>query len=165
MPHGTILLLPGITQLGQAFFATYTGLNEMKAIITILASLLLAGCDPATTDNRGTNTEELAIGERVFQENCQECHGIKASGAVREWQKRLPDGSMPAPPLNGTAHAWHHNDKVLLRTVNEGGIPLGGTMPAFREILSQDEKTAVLTYIKSLWPDDIYAAWRERNAE
>ena len=28
-------------------------------------------------------------------------------------------------------------------------------MPAFTEILSDDEITAVLTYIKSTWPEDI----------
>ena len=137
----------------------------MKAIPIIFASILLVGCDAATTNTRGSNPEELAMGARVFQENCQKCHGIKASGIVPDWQKRLPDGSLPAPPLNGTAHAWHHNDKVLLRTVNDGGIPLGGTMPAFRDRLSQNEKIAVLAYIKSLWPDELYAAWRERNGE
>ncbi len=138
----------------------------MKVITIFITGLLLAGCDALTSnasDNRGSNPEQLAMGDRVFQENCQECHGIKARGSVREWQKRQPDGSLPAPPLNGTAHAWHHNDKVLLRTINQGGIALGGTMPAFNGQLSGDEKLAVLAYIKSLWPDELYQAWRERN--
>lgn len=103
----------------------------MIEIITNLTSLRLAGCDAATTDTHGANPEEQAMGERVFQENCQECHEIKASGVVREWQKRLPDGSMPP----------------------------------YRDTFSQDENIAVLTYIKSLWPDDLYAARREQNGE
>ena len=138
----------------------------MKVITIAMTGLLLAGCDMAANDAsnmRGASPEQLAMGDRVFRENCQECHGVKARGTVREWQKRLPDGSLPAPPLNGTAHAWHHNDKVLLSTINRGGVPLGGTMPAFREILSEEEKLAVLAYVKNLWPDELYAAWRERN--
>ena len=53
--------------------------------------------------------------------------------------------------------------KTLLGTVNRGGIPLGGTMPAFKDALTEDEKKAVLAYIQSLWPKDIYDAWKERN--
>lgn len=103
------------------------------------------------------------MGEQVFRDNCQECHGVDARGVVREWQKRLPDGTLPAPPLNGTAHAWHHNDKVLLYTVNNGGIPLGGTMPPFKDVLSEEEKISVLAYIKNLWPEELYQAWRKNN--
>lgn len=127
---------------------------------------MLAGCDALTketSDARGSSEETLTMGGQVFQDNCQTCHGIKARGAVLDWQKRSADGVLPAPPLNGTAHAWHHSDKALLRTINQGGIPLGGTMPAFKDTLSKDEKLAVLAYIKSLWPDELYEAWRERN--
>ena len=128
--------------------------------------MALAGCDALTketSDVRGSSEETLTMGGQVFQDNCQTCHGIKARGTVRNWQKRSADGVLPAPPLNGTAHAWHHNDKALLRTINQGGIPLGGSMPAFKDQLSKDEKLAVLAYIKSLWPDELYETWRERN--
>lgn len=138
----------------------------MKALIIALTGLILSGCDSEKNNSamdRGFSPEQIALGEKVFETYCQECHGAGAAGVVREWQKPLPDGTLPAPPLNGSAHAWHHNDKVLLRTVNQGGIPLGGRMPAFKDVLSQEQKHAVLSYIKSLWPDALYAAWKERN--
>lgn len=138
----------------------------MKTKLLLLASLLIVGCD-ATTDSsaqtRGFDPQQLALGGDIFKGNCQECHGEKAQGVTQNWQARQADGSLPAPPLNGTAHAWHHDDKTLLRTINTGGIPLGGTMPAFKDKLNQEEKLAVLTYIKSLWPEELYQSWKQRN--
>ncbi|MCP3955271.1 MAG: cytochrome c [Desulfobacterales bacterium] len=132
----------------------------MKAIPLLIVTLALAACDnPPDT----VQSQQLAMGKRVFEANCQECHGIKARGVVKDWQKPDTDGKYPAPPLNGSAHAWHHDMKTLLGTINRGGIPLGGTMPAFKEVLTEEEKKAVLAYIQSLWPKDIYDAWKERN--
>ena len=136
----------------------------MRILLIVMTIVLLTGCDSQTNANHARfPAEQLMLGEQVFTKNCQECHGVGAAGTVREWQKRLPDGTLPAPPLNGTAHAWHHNDKVLLRTVNNGGIPLGGTMPPFKDVLSEEEKIAVLAYIKNLWPEELYQAWLANN--
>ena len=74
-------------------------------------------------------------------------------------EKTLDDGSYPPPPLNGTAHAWHHSIEVLLTVINQGGIPNGGKMPAFKNKLSQDQKIAVVAYFQSFWPEDIYNKW------
>lgn len=139
---------------------------KTKFIALILTAFFLAGCDAVTkeaTDIRGSTPEQLATGESIFQENCQSCHGVKARGVVPDWQKKQADGSLPAPPLNGTAHAWHHNDKILLRTINMGSVALGGSMPAFKDKLSKKEKQAVLAYIKNLWPDELYKSWSKRN--
>ena len=68
----------------------------------------------------------------------------------------------PAPPLNGTAHAWHHSPLQLLKTINEGGIKMGGQMPAFENTLSDDEKQAALDYIMSLWPRELKTKYDER---
>lgn len=132
----------------------------------MLMVFILTGCDAATqesTGSRGATSEQLAVGDKVFQANCQVCHGVKARGVVKDWQKKLADGAYPAPPLNGTAHAWHHNDKALLRSINMGGAAIGGIMPAFKDKLSQEERQAVLAYIKSLWPEALYKSWSERN--
>ena len=68
---------------------------------------------------------------------------------------------MPAPPLNGDGHTWHHSDGFLYRVVSKGGkflespsIPdFKSGMPAFGEQLSHEEIIGVLTYVKSLWGD------------
>ena len=116
-----------------------------------------------TISKRWYSTAQVMRGKKVFKENCAVCHGDKAQGLVSDWKKSLPDGSFPAPPLNGTAHAWHHSKDLLLRTINNGGIPLGGTMPAFKDKLSDKEKEAALAFVTSLWSDEIYNVWSKRN--
>ncbi len=115
------------------------------------------------TEGRWYSNAQLIRGKKVFKDNCAVCHGDKAQGLTMDWQKPGVDGKFPAPPLNGSAHAWHHSKEVLLRTVNNGGIPLGGTMPAFQDTLSDKEKDAVLAYIMSLWTDKVYTTWAQRN--
>nr|NIV18536.1 cytochrome c [Woeseiaceae bacterium] len=34
-------------------------------------------------------------------------------------------------------------------------------MPGFAEILSGDERLAIIAWFQSLWPDEIYARWQE----
>ena len=116
-----------------------------------------------TANKRWYTTTQLMRGRKVFKENCAVCHGENAQGLAQDWKKQLPNGTYPAPPLNGTAHAWHHSKDALLRTINMGGIPLGGTMPSFKDKLSDKDKEAALAFISSLWSDEIYKAWSSRN--
>ena len=106
---------------------------------------------------------QLIRGKKVFKANCAVCHGDKGQGLTADWKKPDVDGKFPAPPIDGSAHAWHHSKELLLRTINNGGIPLGGTMPAFKDTLSDKEKEAVLAHMMSLWPDKTYATWAQRN--
>tara|TARA_R100001143_G_C3360969_1_gene135613 strand:+ start:12746 stop:13066 length:321 start_codon:yes stop_codon:yes gene_type:complete len=105
------------------------------------------------------------MGKVVFSENCVRCHGTKGQGLVENWKKPNPDGSFPPPPLNGTAHTWHHPMEILVQTINNGGAPYGGNMPAFREILSEEEKLAVVAYIQNLWDQETYDRWVNMNAK
>ena len=141
-------------------------------ISALSVSLFLAACDndkqvanksSKKVEGRWYTTAQLIRGKQVFKNNCAVCHGDKGQSLVDDWRKTLADGSYPAPPLNGTAHTWHHSMEVLLRTINKGGIPLGGTMPAFNDQLNEDDKEAVLAHVMSFWSDDIYAAWKKRN--
>ena len=110
-----------------------------------------------------SNTAEVMRGRGVFKANCQVCHGEKGIGQVPNWREPLANGKYPAPPLNGTGHTWHHPEAALLQTINNGGIKIGGTMPAFKDKLSAKDKRAVLSYIESLWPAKTYQMWLQRN--
>ena len=157
-------------------------LNKFLVITAVsLISLIVVSCDRDSTSEakkiivkketefvqnsskRWYTEAQLIKGKQVFIDNCAVCHGDKGQSIVDDWKEPLADDSYPAPPLNGTAHTWHHSKVALLRTVNNGGIPLGGTMPAFNDKLSEDEKNDVLAYVMSLWPDKIYKAWKQRN--
>ena len=142
------------------------------AFVIMLAALVLSSCGSdnkveskivKNVEGRWYSSAQLIRGKRVFKDNCAECHGDKGQGLIKDWREAQPDGKFPAPPLNGSAHTWHHSKELLLRTVNNGGIPLGGTMPAFKDKLADKEKEAVLAHVMSLWPDKIYKTWSERN--
>ncbi|MBC8259978.1 MAG: cytochrome c [SAR324 cluster bacterium] len=112
---------------------------------------------PPETLSASATPEQVALGEKLFAENCLSCHGQGARGEnpaqSRGGQKA--DGSYLAPALNGTGHAWHHPNEMLFSTVKDGSIAKGSTMIGFSDRLSDAEIVAVLQYVKSLWPDEI----------
>ncbi|MEN8195535.1 MAG: cytochrome c [Pseudomonadota bacterium] len=98
-------------------------------------------------------------GRKVYEANCADCHGFRLEGQPN-WQRRGPDGVLPAPPHDETGHTWHHPDAGLFATTKLGGqafMPQGvkSGMPAYRDILSDREIEAALAYIKSRWPGKI----------
>ena len=104
-------------------------------------------------------------GRVLFSDNCAVCHGDKAQGTVREWQKPDASGKYPPPPLNGTAHTWHHPIGALGKTIRNGTLSIGGSMPPWKDKLSEDEIFSIIMYVSSLWPDEIYQAWMKRNQQ
>lgn len=134
--------------------------------LTIFFMLSLSGCSQEKSEpkipGRWYTQSHIDLGSKQFLKHCSNCHGKNAEGTV-DWRERLADGSFPPPPLNGTAHAWHHNLSTLLRTINNGGVPLGGKMPGFKEVLSDNEKLASIAYFQHFWSDEIYQAWLERD--
>lgn len=145
------------------------------AIFGLVLGLGLLGCNdpgPADAGNMGELAREsdvttgrwysqaqLESGAGIFQQHCASCHGREAEGLVADWRARQADGSLPPPPLNGSAHAWHHPLPVLLQVINDGGAPYGGKMPAFAEQLSATEKRAVIAYFQDFWDDETYQQW------
>ena len=109
--------------------------------------------------SRWYDSEQVVLGRDVFTQNCAVCHGAQAQGIVGNWREKLDDGSFPPPPLNGSAHAWHHPQEVLMRVIDDGGEALGGKMPAFIDVLERDEKLAAIAYFQSFWSEEIYQQW------
>lgn len=107
--------------------------------------------------------EQVSAGGRVFKEHCATCHGQQAEGADN-WQKAGPDGRYPAPPLNGSGHAWHHPLAILFHTINNGSPGGQGDMPAWNGKLTDAEIVAVIAWFQSRWPPEIYQSWVQRDA-
>ena len=113
------------------------------------------------------NSDEIALGQAVYAEYCTECHGENLEGEA-DWQKQNEDSSFRSPPHDASGHTWHHSDNLLLESIRRGGTRLpdniGGTsaMPAFAEVLNEQQMAAVLIYIKSTWPNDIVAMQQSR---
>ncbi|MBT3703128.1 MAG: cytochrome c [Alphaproteobacteria bacterium] len=101
----------------------------------------------------------VRLGKKVYAVNCASCHGDKLQGQIN-WQQRNANGNLPAPPHNETGHTWHHNDKLLFDLTKKGLKVIAGAdyktnMPTYEDILSDQEIIAVLSFIKSTWPEEI----------
>lgn len=124
----------------------------------LLQQIQLAQTEAA---ERNFDPDQIARGRAIFQENCAVCHGPNAEGTP-DWRKPRENGRYPPPPLNGTAHAWHHSTEELKRFILEGGPPGEGRMPGWKDKLAEQEIDDVLVWIKSLWPDEVYDTWYKR---
>jgi len=111
---------------------------------------------------REVNLWAFSRGQKLYQQNCAKCHGKNAEGN-KNWRSTGANGKYPAPPLNGTAHTWHHSTTVLVNTIKNGTAKIGGEMPAWKDRLSDQEINDILTWVKAQWPDEIYAAWYTNN--
>lgn len=144
----------------------------MKAVTLVLAVLVLAACDSAPQSGRSGQEsaaaqdvsaplrrwysfEQVGEGGRLFAARCATCHGQGAVG----WRQPSPDGRYPAPPLNGTGHAWHHPLQMLFRVVKDGSPGGQGNMPAWGAKLSNAEILAVIAWFQSRWPEKVYRTW------
>jgi len=127
--------------------------------------LVLAGCQEeeissqSADGQRWYNADQVARGGEVFAENCAVCHGDQAQGLAEDWRRRLPDGSYPPPPLNGSAHAWHHPLEQLVSIIETGGVPYGGQMPPFGEAIDDDDKLNTIAYFQAFWDEETYLSW------
>ena len=76
------------------------------------------------------------------------------------WREPDPDGYMPAPPHDETGHTWHHPDEYLFLMTKYGleeiiGQEYPNNMPAYKDILTDEEILASLSFIKSTWSREI----------
>ena len=132
----------------------------MNRLFAIFAFILLAGC---SSEEKNSNIDSISsLGESVFNKNCVSCHGVKGQGLATDWKVKDSNGNYPPPPLNGTAHTWHHSPEQLLYTINKGGTEMGGQMPAFENQLTEEEKKALIDYMYSLWPKEIQVKYDDR---
>ncbi len=141
----------------------------MKVYFSLVFSLLfLFNCSKG--DRGSASYEEvrwyskanLEQGKILFKNNCAVCHGNAAQGA-NNWQQPFADGTYPPPPLDGTAHTWHHPMSVLKSQISEGSLEYGGKMPSFKEKLSEAEILSIIAYFQNKWPPEVYEAWARRG--
>ena len=116
------------------------------------------------------DAELVATGARLYAAECATCHGASLEGQP-EWRSPGPDGLRPAPPHDETGHTWHHDDATLFALTKLGLAGVMGreapasAMPAFDGVLTDDEILAVLSYIKSTWPEEVRQTHDAINAQ
>lgn len=151
-------------------------------LAVLLSGALLSACDKAPQPNvspspgerdaansapldRKFDAERIARGRAIYEKNCLECHGAKGQGPQGDWRVRDADGNYPPPPLDDTAHAWHHPTRVLMETIRDGSPGGEGNMPAWKGKLSEQGMQDVVVYIKSLWSDPVYRLWMKMEQQ
>ena len=139
---------------------TQSRLLSFNKLILLSTLILLVGCSP---EEKNKNSNSMAsLGESVYEKNCIGCHGPNGQGLAEDWKVKDANGNYPPPPLNGTAHTWHHSPEQLLYTINKGGTEMGGQMPAFEKRLSKEEKQALIDYMYNLWPKEIQTRYDQK---
>ena len=133
----------------------------MRSMHLLSALLLISSIYPVNASERWFTDKVANYGAGLFQQHCAVCHGANAEG-TRDWKTTDANGVYPPPPLDGSAHAWHHSIPQLARSIKQGGQQYGGVMPPFADKLSDEQVLAVIAYFQSKWPDDLYQAWHER---
>ncbi len=114
------------------------------AATLLLTSLVLAACQQETT---GPSDEVLLqdpnyiIGSGLYKRNCAGCHGDSGEGHTSL-----------GPQINTTDWQAGITDDEIRTVILEGRRVAGTSMDSFREILTDDEITAIITYVRSLRP-------------
>ncbi|QJD16975.1 c-type cytochrome [Paracoccus sanguinis] len=127
------------------------------AAVGLAAAILILWRGSAATEAAVQDQAVIALGQRLYAENCASCHGADLEGQP-DWQTPLENGRYPAPPHDETGHTWHHADPLLERIIRDGTAAVVGDgyesdMPGFGDVMSDAEIAAVLAYIKSTWPE------------
>ncbi len=109
-----------------------------------------AAFDPADLQNPYAMTSSnLALGERAFQQNCVVCHGPTGLGNGPAALNLVPR------PANLHEHAIYgvHTDGTLYDWITNG-YPENPAMPAWADVLTDEERWAVVNYLRTLPPEN-----------
>lgn len=75
-------------------------------------------------------------------------------------------------PHDQTGHTWHHDNQLLFDYTRLGGrealarrglAEFKSDMPAFSDVITDEEIWNILAYIRSTWPDRIQEIQTARN--
>ena len=100
---------------------------------------------PGASSGGLTASAKPQHGKVLYKQYCASCHGSVGQGEL-DWKYK----EHGAPPLDSSAHAWHHEDAQLVSMILDKPRP-DSPMPPWRGILSRDDVIDLVAYIKTLW--------------
>ena len=101
---------------------------QLSVVLFFVAAAIVFAL--SATDSFAFNDEN---GKKVYDEHCAQCHGDKGKPLT-------PD----IPDLSRRTGGMVKPDMELLRVINDGA----GVMPGYRGIISDDDISDILEYIK-----------------
>jgi mono/diheme cytochrome c family protein len=116
------------------------------------AAILVAGVLVVAAAAALGQSDDLAAGRRVFQDNCAVCHGANGDGrgdAAHHFATAPRDLTSGRYKIRSTGSGQPPTDADLKRSIVKG-LPGTGMVP--QDHLSETELNAVVVYLKSLSP-------------
>lgn len=113
----------------------------MRKLLFSLLLLILTACAGETFDTTFVHQPETLIseGEMVYLRNCSRCHNLDGGGFPRIY-----------PNLDGNPLVTLHDPVPVIETVLNGQ----GSMPGFKNSLSDEELASVISYIRNAWGNE-----------
>lgn len=143
--HTLLLLLLVMVITG----CQHIGINESNSLFIGRYTEYIQGNMPQQYANLNNpypaSTENIADGKRLYQAQCQTCHGEFGQGDGLVGEQLMP---RPAN-LSLTRRLPVTTDAFFFWTLSEGGQSLGTAMPAFSSRLSEKEMWQVIRYINT----------------
>lgn len=90
-------------------------------------------------------------GQALYVEKCQSCHGKNGVGENYSIESLSDKEYIMAPALDASAHAWHHTDEALVKTILEGSQRAPRMLAWGKTGVSDEDASDLVSYIKSLW--------------
>ncbi len=106
--------------------------------------------DEITSKQAPTTPDAIEAGKKLYERRCMPCHGEHGAGdgpAADVMDPRPRDFTKGLFKIRSTAHNELPTDADLYRTISRG-IP-GSGMPAWKRLLSEDERLQVIAYVKT----------------
>jgi mono/diheme cytochrome c family protein len=149
----------------ESGFKIFGGFMRAVAVVVVLAvaiagvflfvrkhqaSVVLQWSDPAI----------VAEGKALYHANCASCHGNEGQGQPG-WDSESSESKPLAPPHDGSGHTWEHPSSALFELIKSGSSAItsrsfdSNVMPNFENSLYDGQIIKILSYIKSIWPEDI----------
>lgn len=128
----------------------YLDHSDLKAMAHFLKELPQQ--ESVNTNKKFTNPEGEHIGQRIYKNECAQCHGDNG------------EGSGDYPGLAGNRTVTMHSSVNLVQIILSGGFtpttqgnPRPYGMPPFGHSLTDSEVAAVATYVRSSWGNNASA--------
>jgi mono/diheme cytochrome c family protein len=95
-----------------------------------------------------TKRSVVKAGSALFQKQCAVCHGAEGMGDGEEANSLNPSPALLAYMVQRPQSV----DEYLMWTISEGGQAFGTPMPAFKDMLSQEDIWKIVTFMRAGFP-------------
>ena len=133
---GYLYAYPGLGNMKGSL--EWSSINEFETHyqeVTDARNQSFAGFIDKPIDALIADQQAMLIGQRLFANNCAQCHASDAKGA------------MGFPNLTDDDWNWGGDFETILTTIKQGRV---GVMPAFAPALGEDGTQEVAAYVRSL---------------